>query len=72
MVCQPGITEVATLIKSDKLFVVEGLERFNKEINEYVWNKTGDRPIDKMDDVLDGLRYAIYSDKMANENTILA
>lgn len=68
----PGITEVATLIKSDKLFVVEGLERFNKEINEYVWNKTGDRPIDKMDDVLDGLRYAIYSDKMANENTILA
>lgn len=68
----PGITEVAKLIRSDKFFVVDDLVKFADEINTYVWSKNGDEPDKTNDDVLDGLRYAIYSDKIANLNTIVA
>lgn len=63
----PGITEVATLIKDYKFYALNSLERFKKEINQYVWNKLGDMPAKEMDDVLDAVRYAVYSDKMAQE-----
>ena len=38
------------------------MTRFKQEIYMYVWNaKTGD-PIKQYDDVLDAMRYAIYSE----------
>ncbi|UBQ48349.1 PBSX family phage terminase large subunit [Bacillus velezensis] len=57
-----GIEEVARLFKQEQLFVVEDkVDRFKKEIFMYVWNqKTGD-PVKEWDDVLDSLRYALYS-----------
>ncbi|RDY82955.1 PBSX family phage terminase large subunit [Bacillus amyloliquefaciens] len=57
-----GIEEVARLFKRKELYVViDKVERFKKEIFMYVWNpKTGD-PVKEWDDVLDALRYALYS-----------
>ncbi|MGI9902469.1 PBSX family phage terminase large subunit [Bacillus velezensis] len=59
-----GIEEVARLFKRNELFIVKDkVERFKKEIFMYVWNqkkKTGD-PVKEWDDVLDALRYALYS-----------
>ncbi|ATX85181.1 MULTISPECIES: PBSX family phage terminase large subunit [Bacillus amyloliquefaciens group] len=59
-----GIEEVARLFKRNELFIVKDkVERFKKEIFMYVWNqkkKTGD-PAKEWDDVLDALRYALYS-----------
>ena len=58
-----GIATVATLFKTNKLFIVEKeVKQFKKEIYNYVWKAGKDEPVKTNDDILDGLRYAIYSD----------
>ena len=58
-----GISTVATLFKTNKLLVLEdNVNIFKTEIYNYVWAKGKDEPIKSSDDVLDSLRYAIYSD----------
>lgn len=57
-----GIEEVARLFKTNKLKVVKDkVDRFNKEIFLYVWNETTGEPVKQWDDVLDAVRYAIYT-----------
>lgn len=66
-----GIEEVAKLFKQDRLFIVNEPDdkkekmyqaiRFKEEINMYVWNERTGKPVELFDDVLDALRYAIYS-----------
>lgn len=59
----PGIAEVARRFKTQTLFVVkENVSLFRKEIFMYVWNPKTGEPIKLYDDVLDAVRYAIYSD----------
>ena len=58
-----GISTVATLFKTNKLLVLEdNVNMFKTEIYNYVWAKGKDEPIKSSDDVLDSLRYAIYTD----------
>ncbi|CEN89557.1 terminase large subunit [[Clostridium] sordellii] len=58
-----GIEVVAKGFKTNKLKVVkEHTDLFKKEIFMYVWNKTTGEPIKLWDDVLDALRYAIYTE----------
>lgn len=58
-----GISTIATLIKNNEFFVIDKVVRFRQEIYNYVWAKSGkDEPIKLYDDVLDSIRYAIYSD----------
>ena len=56
-----GIEEVAKRFKQDKLFISKDVVRFKEEVNMYVWNEKTGKPLDLYDDVLDALRYAIYS-----------
>lgn len=59
-----GIETVAKLFKEQKLFIKRGaIPRFFDEIYQYKWkpNSTTDEPLKEFDDVLDALRYAIYS-----------
>lgn len=58
-----GIEYVASLFKTDKLFISDAVKRFDQEINSYSWNKKTGKPIDENDDVMDCLRYALYSYK---------
>ena len=56
-----GIEQVARLFKKDSLFINSNVKRFKEEIYNYIWDeKTGDT-IKQFDDVLDSLRYAVYS-----------
>ncbi|HSQ88170.1 PBSX family phage terminase large subunit [Romboutsia sp.] len=58
-----GIEVVSKLLKSNKLFVVENeVDLFKTEIYNYVWHSGKDEPVKTNDDVLDALRYALYSD----------
>ena len=60
-----GIEDVAKKFKENKLFIKrEVIPRFFDEIYQYKWkpNSTKDEPLKEYDDVLDALRYAIYSD----------
>lgn len=57
-----GIEQVARLFKQDRLFISDTCKRFKEEINMYVWNPKTGEPVKQFDDVLDSLRYAIYSD----------
>ncbi|HFR3550392.1 TPA: hypothetical protein ACHVA2_000570 [Streptococcus suis] len=60
-----GIEVVAKKFKEEKLFIKRGvIPRFFDEIYQYKWkpNSTKDEPLKEFDDVLDALRYAIYSD----------
>lgn len=60
-----GIAEVASLFKTNRLKVVEeNVNIFKTEIYNYVWKEGKDEPVKEYDDVLDSLRYAIYSDKI--------
>lgn len=66
-----GIEDVAKKFKENKLFIKrEVIPRFFDEIYQYKWkpNSTKDEPLKEYDDVLDALRYAIYSD--AHSKTI--
>ncbi|HFH9833957.1 TPA: PBSX family phage terminase large subunit [Streptococcus suis] len=57
-----GIEQVAKLMKQGRFFVCsEKVEKFKDEIYQYVWNEKTGAPEKKNDDVLDALRYAIYS-----------
>lgn len=57
-----GIETVATLIKNGRLLIVEDkVDNFKQEIFTYTWNKKTGEPVKINDDVLDALRYAIYS-----------
>lgn len=74
-----GIEEVAKLIKTERFFVsrqaVTKTEAkqdtyFLKEVYNYVWDEKTGKPVKTMDDVMDALRYAIYSEKQGmNEAT---
>lgn len=60
-----GIEHVAKLFKENSLFIKRGvIPRFFDEIYQYKWkpNSTKDEPLKEYDDVLDALRYALYSD----------
>ena len=62
-----GISTIATLFKINKLFIVEEkVNRFKDEIYNYVWKNGKDEVVKQYDDVLDSLRYAIYSDYTIN------
>lgn len=59
-----GIEEVAKLIKTGHFFVSrEGTKgmKFLDEIYEYIWDEKTGLPVKQNDDVMDALRYAIYS-----------
>ena len=60
---------IASLFKTNKLFIFEdNVDIFKKEIYNYVWKSGKDEPIKSSDDVLDSLRYAIYSEsKVGNK-----
>lgn len=60
-----GIELIAKLFKERKLYVKRGfVPRFFDEIYQYRWkeNSAKDEPLKEFDDVLDSVRYAIYSD----------
>ena len=64
-----GIEQVAKLFKQEQLFVVDEIaEQFKNEIYQYVWNERTGKPIKQHDDVLDALRYAIYSEYVLGQN----
>lgn len=57
-----GIEVVSKLLKVRKLFFIkENIDKILEEFNLYVWNETTGEPVKQNDDVLDSLRYAIYS-----------
>jgi PBSX family phage terminase large subunit len=63
-----GIGTVATLLKNRNLFVVrENVSRFDEEIDTYCWKSGADEPVKQNDDVMDAVRYGIYSEKVENE-----
>ena len=54
---------MASLFKTNRLFILESaVTRFKQEIYMYVWNAKTGEPIKLYDDVLDAIRYAIYSE----------
>lgn len=57
-----GIEVVAHLMKTNKFYVLDSCSHFKKEIYNYVWDKSKGVPIKANDDLLDALRYAIYSE----------
>lgn len=62
-----GIEVVAKGFKTKTLFVVkDNVDLFKKEIFMYAWNKKTGEPIKLWDDVLDALRYAIYTESKGN------
>lgn len=63
----PGIESVARLLKTNKLFICEDrVNRFKKEIYQYVWDKNNEVKKEN-DDVLDALRYAVYNYQLHEE-----
>lgn len=63
-----GIAEVATLYKTRHLFVVrDEVSLFDEEIDTYAWKEGEDEPVKEMDDVMDAVRYGIYSNKKYGE-----
>ncbi len=59
---------MAKKFKTNTLFIVqENVNLFKKEIYMYVWNKDSGEPVKKWDDVMDALRYAVYTDNSNNK-----
>lgn len=63
-----GIGEVATMFKQKRLFVIrENVSLFDEEIDTYCWKDGEDAPIKANDDVMDAVRYGIYSERVERE-----
>lgn len=63
-----GIGYIASMFKRNKLFVVKAnVDLFISEIGVYAWKENADEPVKEMDDVMDTIRYGIYSDKIYGE-----
>ena len=59
-----GIAEVATMFKTKKLFIVrDNVSLFDDEIEKYSWSDNADAPVKIDDDVMDAMRYGIFSNK---------
>lgn len=57
-----GIEEVARLIKLNRFFVLSPkVTQFKKEIYNYIWDEKTGNPMKENDDVMDAMRYAVYS-----------
>lgn len=56
-----GIEEVGKLMKQKKFYVLETCKQFLKEVYNYVWDENKGLPVKKNDDVMDSVRYAIYT-----------
>ena len=57
-----GIEEVARLIKLNRFFVLSPkVNQFKKEIYNYIWDEKTGNPVKENDDVMDAMRYAVYS-----------
>ena len=41
----------------------EGFGEFDEEIEMYAWKDSADAPVKEKDDVMDAMRYGIFSDK---------
>lgn len=67
-----GIEEVAKLFKQSRLFILKpAVKRFREEIFMYVWNEKTGEPVKQFDDVLDSIRYAIYTNSKGPAISIL-
>lgn len=65
-----GVEAVAKRFKNGKLFVMsDKVEKFKEEIYQYIWDKKSGKPREEHDDVLDALRYAIYSSEVYGKST---
>ena len=68
----PGVECVAGKIKTNKLLIYKpGIKDFEKQIYTYIWDEKTGLPVKKDDDVMDALRYGIYTReaKLQNNNT---
>ncbi|CAM3217753.1 PBSX family phage terminase large subunit [Lactococcus hircilactis] len=62
-----GVESVARRFKRDKLYICrDRVEKFPNEIYQYVWDEKSGEPIKQFDDVLDSVRYAIYTNEVMN------
>lgn len=62
-----GIEVISKLLKDESLFIIEcSKQRILQEFSLYAWNDKTGEPLKINDDVLDALRYAIYSDYILN------
>ena len=59
-----GIDYVGSLIKQNKFLIKRDIfnNRLEEEIYSYVWGN-GDEPKKEYDDILDAIRYALFSEK---------
>lgn len=65
-----GIEAVAKLMKTGDFLVSNSVTKFKDEIYQYIWNEKTGEPIKQHDDVLDALRYAIYTVQYDGGNKI--
>lgn len=61
-----GIEHISKLFYQSKLYISENVKVFKKEIYNYVWNEKTGEPIKENDDVMDAMRYALYTDSIVN------
>lgn len=66
-----GVAEVAKKIKSKAFYATSSAKKFLDEVDQYVWSPRGDEPIKEHDDVLDAVRYVIYSERQSRQSVIL-
>lgn len=58
-----GVEKVAERIHNKKFFALKDkTPNFEKEVYSYVWDKKTGKPVKENDDVMDAVRYAIYTD----------
>lgn len=61
-----GIEHISKLFYQSKLYISEDVKVFKKEIYNYVWNERTGEPVKENDDVMDAMRYALYTDSIVN------
>src|SRR5699024_6253394 len=64
-----GVEAVARRFKTNKSYICKyRVCRFRDEIYQYVWDEKTGEPVKKDDDVMDCMRYAIYTQQVKRGN----
>lgn len=63
-----GIEEMSKLMKQERFYILDTCEEFLKEVYNYVWDTKRGEPVKANDDLLDSIRYAVYTENKKRRN----
>jgi len=68
---EPGIGKVKSMFLKDMILIDKGCKELIRELLSYRYDKDTEKPVKRDDDLVDALRYALFTHRAWNNRTVL-